>query len=87
MYTHSLILFTILRFGTGASLTGLYVTQFVYDLEIVGPSYRTLVSQSQIFVWVIGDCGVALLAYYIKDWRTLLLVISCPHVLFIFLWR
>ena len=86
VYTHSLVLFTILRFATAASLTGCFAAQYVYSLEIVGPSYRTMVSQIAVFFWAIGECGVALLAYYITKWRTLLLVISCPPALFIFLW-
>ncbi|XP_068680010.1 solute carrier family 22 member 15-like isoform X2 [Montipora foliosa] len=86
-YTHSLILFTVLRVATAASLTGLMYAQYVYTLEIVGASYRTLVAQTSALFWVIGNLGLALLAYYIREWRTLLLIISCPPVLLIFLWR
>ena len=86
VFAHSLVLFTVLRFATAASLTGFFVAQYVYSLEIVGPSYRTLASQCSQLFWTFGETGVALLAYYIREWRTLLLVISCPPALFIFLW-
>ena len=86
MYTHSLVLFTILRSATAASMTGCFAAQYVYSLEIVGPSYRTMVSQGALIFWELGGCGMALLAYYIRGWRILLLVISCPPALFIFLW-
>ncbi|KAJ7333874.1 hypothetical protein OS493_015967 [Desmophyllum pertusum] len=85
-FSHSLVLFTLLRFGTAASLTGFYVAHYVYILELVGPSYRTMVAKCAGLFWAIGSGTVTLLAYYIRDWRTLLLVASCPPALFICLW-
>jgi len=86
VYTHSLVLFTILRFANAASLAGFLVAQFVYSLEIVGPSYRTMAGQCSQLFFVAGQFVVAFLAYYIREWRTLLLVISFPPALFVFSW-
>ena len=38
------------------------------------------------FYWVTGASIMALLAYLIRDWRTLLLVASFPPALFLLLW-
>ncbi|KAJ7333877.1 hypothetical protein OS493_015970 [Desmophyllum pertusum] len=78
--------FTFLRFGTAASVTGFFVCHYVYILELVGPSYRTMGAKVMDFFWVTGAAVMALLAYFIRDWRTLLLVASFPPVLFLLLW-
>ena len=78
--------FTFLRFGTSASITGFFVCHYVYILELVGPSYRTMGAKVMDFYWVTGASIMALLAYLIRDWRTLLLVASFPPALFLLLW-
>lgn len=85
-FAHSLILFTILRFATAASLTGLFVVHYVYILELVGPSYRTMSGKCSGFFWVVGSSTAVLLAYYIRNWRTLLLVASCPPACLVFIY-
>ncbi|KAJ7382377.1 hypothetical protein OS493_035438 [Desmophyllum pertusum] len=78
--------FTFLRFGTAASVTGFFVCHYVYILELVGPSYRTMGAKVMDFFWVTGAAVMALLAYFIRDWRTLLLVASFPRFCFFLLW-
>ena len=78
--------FTFLRFGTAACVTGFFVCHYVYILELVGPSYRTMAAKVMDFYWVTGAAVMALLAYFISDWRTLLLVASFPPALFLLLW-
>lgn len=85
-FAHSIILFAILRFATAASLTGFFVVHYVYILELVGPSYRTMSGKGSGFFWAAGSGTCALVAYYIRDWRTLLLVFSCPPGLFLVLY-
>ena len=82
-FSHNIILFAILRFATAASLTGFFVVQYVYILELVGPSFRTMSGKGSGFFWAIGSGASALLAYNIQYWRTLLLVASFPPLLFV----
>ncbi|XP_073246371.1 organic cation transporter protein-like [Porites lutea] len=82
-FSHNIILFAILRFATAASLTGFFVVQYVYILELVGPSFRTMSGKGSGFFWAIGSGASALLAYNIRYWRTLLLVASFPPLLFV----
>ena len=79
--------FTFLRFGTAALVTGFFVCHYVYILELVGRSYRTMGAKVMDFYWVTGAAVMALLAYLIPNWRKLLLVASFPPALFLFLWR
>ena len=85
-FSKSLVLFAVLRFCTGACLTGFFVAHYVYILELVGPTFRTMSSKCSGFFWAAGSGAIALMAYYIRDWRTLLLVSSCPPALFLLLW-
>ncbi|KAK3752717.1 hypothetical protein QZH41_018692 [Actinostola sp. cb2023] len=80
----SLSLFALLRFGAGFSLVGVMVTQYVYVLELVGPSKRTMAGKVTDFGWVLGACFTVMLAYLIREWRLLLLVGSVPGALFLF---
>lgn len=85
-FAKSLVLFSVLRFCTAACLTGFFVAHYVYVLELVGPTYRTMASKCCGFFWAAGSGAIALMGYYIRDWRTLLLVSSCPPALFLLLW-
>ena len=85
VYAQSLVLFTFLRFATALSMMGFYVVQYVYILEIVGRDYRTMVGLCAFIFWLPGEDVTVLIAYYIREWRRLLLVLSCPPALFIFL--
>ncbi|XP_048583116.1 organic cation transporter protein isoform X2 [Nematostella vectensis] len=86
-FADCLSLFALLRFGVGFSVTGLMLTQYVYVLELVGPTKRTAAGKVTDFFWVIGACATCLLGYLIRDWRILLLVGSLPAVVFFFFWK
>ena len=81
-FVHSVILFAFLRAVTAACLVGFFVSHYVYILELVGPSYRTLACKFTGFFWVGGHLVMALVSYFIRYWRHLLLVASFPPVLF-----
>ena len=79
--------FTFLRFGSAAAITGLFVGHYVYILELVGASYRTLAGKVQDIFWVLGACITIMIAYLVRDWRYVLLIASFPPGLFYLLWR
>lgn len=78
-----LSLFLLLRFGSGFSIAGVMLTQYVYVMELVGPSKRTQSGKVTDFGWVLGACFTAMLGYLIREWRVLLLVGSAPGLLFL----
>ena len=85
-FAKSLVLFAVLRFCTAACLAGFFAAHYVYILELVGPTYHTMASNCCGFFWAAGYGAIALMGDYIRDWRTLLLVSSCPPALFLLLW-
>lgn len=86
-FADCLSFFTFLRFCSGAATAGLFVGHYVYILELVGVGYRTLAGKVQDIFWVIGACIMVLIAYFIRDWRQVLLIASFPAALFYVLWR
>jgi len=86
-FVDCLSFFTFLRFCSGAAITGLFVGHYVYILELVGTSYRTLAGKVQDVFWVLGACLMIMIAYFVRDWRHVLLIASFPAALFYLLWR
>lgn len=86
-FVDCLSFFTFLRFCSAAAITGLFVGHYVYILELVGASYRTLAGKVQDIFWVLGACITIMIAYLVRDWRHVLLIASFPPGLFYLLWR
>ncbi|OWF44712.1 organic cation transporter protein-like isoform X2 [Mizuhopecten yessoensis] len=79
--------FVICRFLSGVSVGGLLGTGFVMGLEFVGPSKRMWAGIVIELFWASGTMLLALLAYLIRDWKYLNLVVSVPPVLFLsYIW-
>ena len=55
----------------------------VVDLELVGPSMRMLAGTVYMLFWGIGVLLLALMAYLIRDWRWLNLVLALPTIFFL----
>ena len=54
--------------------------------EYVGPSKRTLVGVLMADAYALGYMLLAVLAFFVRDWRTLELAISVPmFLLFVFI--
>nr|XP_022288070.1 organic cation transporter protein-like [Crassostrea virginica] len=75
--------FSMLRFFSGVSVGGLIGTTYVMDLELVGPSMRMLAGTVYMLFWGLGVLLLALMAYLIRDWRWLNLVLALPTIFFL----
>ena len=73
--------FAFLRFCAAAFAVGLFVAHYVFVLELFAPAYRTAADKIQSLFWCMGAGLIALLGYFMPDWRTLLLVVSFPPLL------
>jgi OCT family organic cation transporter-like MFS transporter 4/5 len=52
-------------------------------MEVTGPNHRTMVGQV-VQIWVgVGGVILAVLAYYLRDYRTLELVVNSAGIVFI----
>ncbi|XP_013411773.1 organic cation transporter protein isoform X2 [Lingula anatina] len=82
-FTTSYLQFVILRFFIGALNRGIAVISYVMMTEVFPPSHRTLPGIVQQVFWAAGLMGLAFIAWLVKDWRHLSLVISLPTVLMV----
>lgn len=69
-------------FCIGVGGLGLYILV----VEYVGKRHRHVVGTALFYFWVLSLLLVALLAYLIRDWRTLSIVGAAPGLLHIFFW-
>jgi len=77
-FAPDLMTFGILRFFCGVTGVAHFLIIFVWAVEAVGKEYRTSVGFLYSVVFSLGSSFMGLVAYYIRDWRTLQLVISLP---------
>jgi len=70
--------FAVLRFFCGIFDIGFFLAAFIWGVESVGPKYRILSGYILTGITSVGSILLGLTAYYIRDWRTLQLVISVP---------
>ncbi|KAK5650955.1 hypothetical protein RI129_001984 [Pyrocoelia pectoralis] len=68
-------LFLILRFILAVVASGVMVTSFVICVEIVAGSWRTTVPILHQIPFGLGNTIMAVMAYYIRDWRQLQLIL------------
>ncbi|EDO41815.1 predicted protein [Nematostella vectensis] len=86
-FSDAISLLSLLRFIIGFFQMVLNVTYFVYAIEILGPKYRTLGGQLVTVGFILGSILTAFIAYFIRDWRMLIIVCSVPGLAFILTWR
>ena len=81
------LVFAVFRFIYGALHQAQAVAGYSLLLELVGTSKRSFVATASQTFLPIGMCTLALLAYLIRDWRTLVVFNSLIGLGFIPLWR
>ncbi|XP_071113439.1 organic cation transporter protein-like [Haliotis cracherodii] len=78
--------FIALRFINGAANAGLFMSAFVIGVELVGPSKRVIAGIVIELFWCLGLFILGAVAYGIRNWQHLQLVLSVPSVLLLFMW-
>ncbi|CAH0548140.1 unnamed protein product [Brassicogethes aeneus] len=78
--------FTVARFLIGATTSGVFLVAYVIALEMVGPKNRTLAGTIIHMFFSLGYMLLAVIAYYITEWRRLQLALTLPGVLFLCYW-
>jgi len=64
---------------------GIFEVHFTYCIELVGGKWSTILGMGMEFFWVAGWLTLAVIAYFIRSWRTLTLLISIPQALSVLL--
>lgn len=75
------VIFIFLRFLIAFAVSGVFECGFVLVTEICGPTYRTYFGILTQFPFGIGAALLPIIAYFIRQWQTLQLMISVPGVL------
>uniref|UniRef100_A0A8R1I8B1 MFS domain-containing protein n=1 Tax=Caenorhabditis japonica TaxID=281687 RepID=A0A8R1I8B1_CAEJA len=79
-------LYAILKAGTGFTQPGIYGVAVVLGIELVGKQYRSFIAVIANVFGVIGGVALAVLAYFIVDYRLLHASIAIPSLIFITYW-
>ncbi|XP_033955581.1 organic cation/carnitine transporter 2-like isoform X3 [Pseudochaenichthys georgianus] len=86
-FSPSWTVFTILIFFNGLGQISNYVSGFVLGTEILTGDVRVIFSSMGVCLgYAIGYMILPLVAFFLRDWKSLLLAISLPGVLYIPLW-
>lgn len=86
-FVYNIPLFAILRFVVGFGLTGVMLSLYIYGMEFVGPEIRTAAGNMTYFYYNGFQMLFVLIAYFVREWRPLLLVATVPAVLLFPFWK
>lgn len=85
-FSNTIILFIVLRFFIG--ILNMTITLNVYCMiaEFLPSTHRTLPVIGASLFWSLGIMVLALVGYFIKDWKILQIVTSLPNLVVLLLW-
>ncbi|XP_047411384.1 organic cation/carnitine transporter 2 isoform X4 [Sciurus carolinensis] len=87
VFSKNFEMFTVLFVLVGMGQISNYVAAFVLGTEILGKSIRIIFSTLGVCIfYAFGYMVLPLFAYFIRDWRMLLLALTVPGVLCAALW-
>uniref|UniRef100_A0A668AMQ1 Solute carrier family 22 member 5 n=1 Tax=Myripristis murdjan TaxID=586833 RepID=A0A668AMQ1_9TELE len=86
-FSRSWTMFCIIFLFVGASQISLYISAFVLGTEVLSKSMRVLFTTLGAFLfYCIGYMTLPWIAYAMREWRTLLAILSSTAVVYIPLW-
>uniref|UniRef100_A0AAQ4P656 Solute carrier family 22 member 6 n=1 Tax=Gasterosteus aculeatus aculeatus TaxID=481459 RepID=A0AAQ4P656_GASAC len=86
-FSPSFPLYCLFRFGCGMALSGMGLNTFSLIVEWIPTRIRTGVGTITGYCYTVGQLILALIAYFIRDWRWLTLAVSLPfYVFFLIAW-
>ncbi|XP_046374364.1 organic cation transporter protein-like [Haliotis rufescens] len=85
-FAPNMVGFIALRFINGVANAGLFMSAFVIGMELVGPSKRVIAGIVIELFWCLGLFILGAVAYGIRNWQHLQLILSVPPVLMLFMW-
>ncbi|KAM7397976.1 hypothetical protein PAMA_006042 [Pampus argenteus] len=86
-FSSSFPLFCLFRFVCGMALSGLVLNSFSLIVEWIPTRVRTGVGTLTGYCYTLGQLILAVIAYFIRDWRWLTLTVSLPfYGFFLYAW-
>ncbi|KAK0139506.1 Solute carrier family 22 member 7 [Merluccius polli] len=86
-FSSSFVMFAVLRFFTGFSISGIVIISTVLNVEWVDIRSRKLVAVIDSLSWSFGTIVFPAIAYFVRDWRLLIISVTSPLALAIIIWR
>uniref|UniRef100_A0A8C2X5H0 Solute carrier family 22 member 7b, tandem duplicate 3 n=1 Tax=Cyclopterus lumpus TaxID=8103 RepID=A0A8C2X5H0_CYCLU len=86
-FSTSYVMFVVLRFFTGFCITGIVIVSTVLSVEWVDIEHRKLVGVIDSLSWTFGNAVFSAIAYFVTDWRWLIVSVTSPLILAIITWR
>ncbi|XP_077870627.1 organic cation transporter protein-like [Saccoglossus kowalevskii] len=80
------VVFFMCNFMVGIAIFGMYSQVFVFVSEIVGPSKRGSMTMACLVFCSLGFTALPLIAFFIRDWSILVLVISVSAAALLSYW-
>ncbi|XP_023269122.1 solute carrier family 22 member 7 [Seriola lalandi dorsalis] len=85
-FSTSYVMFAISRALCGVALSGLSIIGVVLGIEWTDVKHRTFTGTVMSLSWSVGNMFLALMAYFIRDWRHLTLAVTAPCIAAIISW-
>ncbi|XP_076137384.1 solute carrier family 22 member 7a [Alosa pseudoharengus] len=85
-FSSSYVMFAVIRTLCGVSLTGMSITTMALSIEWIDIEHRTFTGTIISLGWSVGNMLLSLLAYCLRDWRHLVLVVTSPCLAAIISW-
>ncbi|XP_037530833.1 solute carrier family 22 member 7-like [Nematolebias whitei] len=85
-FSTTYVMFAALRFFTGFCITGIVIISTVLSVEWVDIEHRKMVGVIDSLSWTFGNTAFAAIAYFVTDWRRLIVCVSSPLILSIITW-
>ncbi|XP_063048349.1 solute carrier family 22 member 7-like [Engraulis encrasicolus] len=87
IFSTSYVMFAVLRFFTGFSIIGIVIATSVLIVEWVDIKSRRLVGVIDALSWTCGYMLLSFLAFFIRDWKWLIVAATSPVAFSIISWR
>ncbi|KAL7831565.1 hypothetical protein SRHO_G00310680 [Serrasalmus rhombeus] len=85
-FSTSFLMFAVSRTLSGVALTGMTITTLALTVEWTGIHHRTFSGTIMGLGWSLGNMLLALLAFFLRDWRHLMLAVTAPCLAAIATW-
>ncbi|KAL7403702.1 hypothetical protein ABVT39_003900 [Epinephelus coioides] len=86
-FSSSYVMFIIMRFFTGMSLSGISIISIVLNVEWFSIEHRTFAGVIISLDWTLGTWILVGIAYCVNEWRRLIVAVTLPMIVSIITWR
>ncbi|GIY89893.1 organic cation transporter protein [Caerostris extrusa] len=85
-FSTSFLMFAICRFFVAAGVTGVDNIAFVLLMEVISPKFRSAYGIGVNIGWITGYLCIPLIAWLLRDWILIQIVITLPCTFLLFSW-